>query len=163
VQVQLVKEWRDMVTEVGDHQSLVASLCQSAHASAFQDAIAGWERRLQVLQDGLGSMAAVQRKWLYLEPVFARGALPEQAPRFQQVRTCRLRPAAMLCACFRTTSTAQVALPQACIRAARARAALPTCASTSLLHLFRCVWHWAALPSQLRCTSLQVAWQFQQQ
>jgi Dynein heavy chain, N-terminal region 2 len=88
VQVHLVKDWRDMVTEVGDHQSLVASLRQSAHAGAFQDAIAGWERRLQVLQDGLGSMAAVQRKWLYLEPVFAYGALPEHAPRFQQVRIC---------------------------------------------------------------------------
>jgi hypothetical protein len=42
-------------------------------------------RTVQVLQEGLGTMASVQRKWLYLEPVFSRGALPEHAPRFQQV------------------------------------------------------------------------------
>lgn len=86
LQVYLVKEWRNTSTDVGDQQSLVVSLRQSAHFGMFQDHIEGWEKRLAVLQEALGSMAAVQRKWLYLEPVFARGALPDHAPRFRQVR-----------------------------------------------------------------------------
>ena len=85
-QVFLVKEWRDTVTEVGDQQSLVASLRQSPYFSMFQDQIEGWEKRLNVLLEALGSMSAVQRKWLYLEPIFARGALPEQSQRFRQVQ-----------------------------------------------------------------------------
>ena len=92
-QVFLVKEWRDTATDVGDQQSLVASLRQSPYFGMFQDHIEGWEKRLGILQDALGSMAAVQRKWLYLEPIFARGALPEQAPRFRQVfLICPSRP-----------------------------------------------------------------------
>ena len=30
-------------------------------------------------------MSDVQRKWVYLEPIFGRGALPEQGTRFQAV------------------------------------------------------------------------------
>ena len=38
-----------------------------------------------ILQEGLASMAVVQRKWAYLEPIFARGALPSHASQFRQV------------------------------------------------------------------------------
>lgn len=29
----------------------------------------------------------IQRKWIYLEPIFIRGALPEQASRFDRLDT----------------------------------------------------------------------------
>jgi dynein heavy chain 2, cytosolic len=74
-----------METEVGDQQSLVASLRLSTYFSMFQDQIEGWDKRLGILQDALNSMNSVQRKWLYLEPIFARGALPEQAQHFRHV------------------------------------------------------------------------------
>lgn len=38
-----------------------------------------------LLQEGLASLNAIQRKWLYLEPIFARGALPGQQGRFRAV------------------------------------------------------------------------------
>lgn len=34
--VALIKEWRDVMAEVGDHQSLVASLRQSAYYHLFK-------------------------------------------------------------------------------------------------------------------------------
>lgn len=85
MQVPLVREWREMVTEVSDQQSMAASLQQSPYFAMFRDQIEGWVKRLVTLQEGLGSMAMVQRKWVYLEPIFARGALPNQASRFRQV------------------------------------------------------------------------------
>lgn len=30
------------------------------------------------LQEGLGLLNQIQRKWVYLEPIFGRGALPAQ-------------------------------------------------------------------------------------
>lgn len=93
MQVTLVTEWREAITEVGEQQSLVESLRQSAHYAMFADQIEGWARRLAVLQDAAAAMSAVQRKWRYLEPVFSRGALPEHAAKFWKVRgtdhTCK--------------------------------------------------------------------------
>ena len=37
------------------------------------------------LADRLNHMNAIQRKWLYLQPIFARGALPQEQPRFRRV------------------------------------------------------------------------------
>jgi dynein heavy chain 2 len=47
--------------------------------------VAGWEGRLAFLQEGLATLHAIQRKWVYLEPIFARGALPQQAGRFKNI------------------------------------------------------------------------------
>lgn len=44
----------------------------------WQDETTAWETRLASLQDGLASLNQIQRKWVYLEPIFARGALPQQ-------------------------------------------------------------------------------------
>jgi dynein heavy chain 2, cytosolic len=50
LQVKLVKEWREAITEVSDQQSLVASLQQSMHYSHFRDQIDSWASRLSILQ-----------------------------------------------------------------------------------------------------------------
>jgi hypothetical protein len=50
-----------------------------------QDEVAAWEGKLVLLQEGLTALASIQRKWLYLEPIFARGALPSARPRFAAV------------------------------------------------------------------------------
>ena len=51
-----------------------------------------WESRLGTLSEGLQQLNAIQRKWVYLEPIFSRGALPEQQARFRRVSPCRSRP-----------------------------------------------------------------------
>lgn len=85
-----------MVTEVSDQQSMAASLQQSPYFGMFRDQIEGWVKRLATLQEALASMATVQRKWVYLEPIFARGALPNHASRFRQVPTSSTKLSASL-------------------------------------------------------------------
>ncbi|GFR50179.1 hypothetical protein Agub_g12346, partial [Astrephomene gubernaculifera] len=81
----LIKEWRDAMTEVGDNQSLVASLKQSGYYNMFKDEVSSWENKLSFLQEGLALLNQIQRKWVYLEPIFGRGALPSQQQRFRNV------------------------------------------------------------------------------
>jgi hypothetical protein len=47
--VALIKEWKELLTEVGDHQSLVASLKDSPFFAAFKEEAAVWESRLGTL------------------------------------------------------------------------------------------------------------------
>lgn len=69
-------------------------LCACAHvtfhdcclACVTQDETGVWERRLAILAEGLQVLNAIQRKWVYLEPIFARGALPNEQPRFRRVQ-----------------------------------------------------------------------------
>eukprot|EP00899_Mesostigma_viride_P029629 jgi/Mesvir1/9851/Mv22388-RA.1 len=81
----LIKEWRDILTEVGDFQSLVASLKESPFFPPFKDDTAKWEARLFTLQESLHHLNTIQRKWVYLEPIFGRGALPQEQARFKRV------------------------------------------------------------------------------
>ena len=37
------------------------------------------------IDDYLQKLNIIQRKWVYLEPIFSRGALPSQQGRFQRV------------------------------------------------------------------------------
>jgi dynein heavy chain 2 len=53
----------------------------------LQDEISSWDSRLATLQDGLMLLNSIQRKWVYLQPLFARGALPAQQQRFKNVDT----------------------------------------------------------------------------
>lgn len=41
--------------------------------------------RLSDLDEYLPQMNDIQRKWIYLEPIFGRGALPAEASRFARV------------------------------------------------------------------------------
>ena len=83
--VSLVKEWKDLFTEVADNQNLVSSLKDSPFFAPFADETEVWETALSTLADRLTHMNAIQRKWLYLQPIFARGALPQEQPRFRRV------------------------------------------------------------------------------
>lgn len=38
-----------------------------------------------LVQEGLALLNQVQRRWVYLEPIFGRGALPSQQARFRNV------------------------------------------------------------------------------
>ncbi|KAK3283536.1 hypothetical protein CYMTET_8768 [Cymbomonas tetramitiformis] len=83
--VVLIKEWKEIMTEVGDHQALVSSLKDSPFFGPFKEETSVWETRLANLSESCIHLNAVQRKWVYLEPIFARGALPQEQPRFRRV------------------------------------------------------------------------------
>jgi dynein heavy chain 2 len=72
----LVAEWKDIVTAVSDHQSLILSLKESRFFAGFAEQIEALEKRFSGVDDYLAKLNICQRKWVYLEPIFMRGALP---------------------------------------------------------------------------------------
>uniref|UniRef100_H2ZEZ5 Uncharacterized protein n=1 Tax=Ciona savignyi TaxID=51511 RepID=H2ZEZ5_CIOSA len=83
--IRLIKEWKDLLNEVGDNQCLLQSLKDSPYYSGFEDKAGVWERKLVDLDEHLRQINAIQRKWVYLEPIFGHGALPREQARFERV------------------------------------------------------------------------------
>lgn len=81
----LIKEWKELFLELGDKQSLLASLKESQFYRPFEDVGASYELKLSNLDFILHALNAIQRKWVYLEPIFGRGSLPSEARRFRAV------------------------------------------------------------------------------
>jgi dynein heavy chain 2, cytosolic len=71
--------------KIGDNQSLTSSLKDSQYYKHFEDKVVVWEQKLGLLDDALHNLNQVQRKWIYLEPIFGRGALPKEQSRFKGV------------------------------------------------------------------------------
>ncbi|KAI1893942.1 hypothetical protein AGOR_G00128840 [Albula goreensis] len=83
--LKLIKDWKDMVNQVGDNRCLLQSLKDSPYYKGFEDKVLLWETRLADLDEYLHNLNAIQRKWVYLEPIFGRGALPREQARFKRV------------------------------------------------------------------------------
>lgn len=83
--IPLIKEWKDLFLEIGDKQSLLGSLKESPFFKAFSDVGLALEAKMTALDYILHTLNAIQRKWVYLEPIFARGALPAEEARFRRV------------------------------------------------------------------------------
>lgn len=81
----LVREWKDLSTQVSDNISLATSLRDSRFAAKFQEEIDRFVERFSTLDQILLLLGQVQRRWVYLEPVFFKGALPAELPRFRRV------------------------------------------------------------------------------
>ena len=81
----LIKEWKDTLTQVGDNQALLQSLKESPYFAAFANEAQGFEAKLAALDEYLHHLNQIQRKWVYLEPIFGRGALPQEQGRFKRV------------------------------------------------------------------------------
>lgn len=58
---------------------------ESQFFKAFQDVGLALEAKIATLDFVLHTLNAIQRKWVYLEPIFARGALPAEESRFRRV------------------------------------------------------------------------------
>uniref|UniRef100_A0A3P9QAB0 Cytoplasmic dynein 2 heavy chain 1 n=1 Tax=Poecilia reticulata TaxID=8081 RepID=A0A3P9QAB0_POERE len=83
--LSLIKDWKDIVNQVGDNRCLLQSLKDSPYYDNFQDKVSLWEVRLSDLDEYLLNLNAIQRRWVYLEPIFGRGALPREEARFKRV------------------------------------------------------------------------------
>lgn len=81
----VIKDWKDLMTEVADNQALLDSLKDSPYFKPFKEEAQVWEDNLTRLSNRIGLLNCIQRKWLYLEPIFSRGALPQEQPRFKKV------------------------------------------------------------------------------
>eukprot|EP00796_Vickermania_ingenoplastis_P004422 gene4422-3221_t len=83
--VVLITEWKDLLSSLSDNQALLMSMKESPYFSIFSSDAGKWEERLSVLDEYLRNMNQIQRKWVYLEPIFRRGALPAEQPRFKRI------------------------------------------------------------------------------
>lgn len=83
--LQLIKDWKDTIAQIGDNQSLLQSLKDSPYFKNFADKASAWEVKLAEIDEYLRNLNTVQRKWVYLEPIFSRGALPSEQPRFSRI------------------------------------------------------------------------------
>ena len=71
--------------QIGDNQCLLASLKDSPYFKGFQDKAGVWETKLVELDEIMRLLNTIQRKWVYLEPIFGHGALPKEQARFARV------------------------------------------------------------------------------
>ncbi|KAJ3309792.1 Cytoplasmic dynein 2 heavy chain 1 [Boothiomyces sp. JEL0838] len=83
--VSLIKEWKETLTQIGDNQSLLSSLKDSPYFKNFSDKIIIWEQKLAECDEYLHKLNNIQRKWVYLEPIFSKGALPSEQARFSRI------------------------------------------------------------------------------
>ena len=64
---------------------MLQSLKDSPYFEGFADKASLWETRLADLDEYLHNLNQIQRRWVYLEPIFGRGALPREQARFKRV------------------------------------------------------------------------------
>ena len=81
----IITGWKDMFLELGDKQSLLSSLKESNFFKAFADQGNVFDVKMAALESHLHAINQIQRKWVYLEPIFERGALPSESARFRRV------------------------------------------------------------------------------
>lgn len=81
----IIKEWKDLLAQIGDNQSLIQSLKDSSFYKRFLDRSSVWEQRFINLNDYLKQLNSIQRKWVYLEPLFSCGSLPDEHARFTKI------------------------------------------------------------------------------
>ena len=64
---------------------MLSSLKDSRYFGPFKDRSEKFEEKFGLLDEVLHILNRVQRKWVYLEPIFGRGALPHEQDRFNRV------------------------------------------------------------------------------
>ncbi|OAF64022.1 hypothetical protein A3Q56_08273, partial [Intoshia linei] len=83
--ISIIKEWRELHNQIGENQNLLQSLQDSSFFGGFKDKVDIWKKKFDDLEYCLTRLNKFQRKWLYLEPIFFRGALPEEKHRFDKI------------------------------------------------------------------------------
>jgi dynein heavy chain 2 len=81
----IIQQWKDLFTDIGDNQSLLQSLKESQYFKPFEDQASQFEVKLAALDEYCQNLNSIQRRWVYLEPIFSRGALPGEQARFKRV------------------------------------------------------------------------------
>eukprot|EP00931_Biecheleriopsis_adriatica_P034701 TRINITY_DN20021_c0_g4_i1.p1 TRINITY_DN20021_c0_g4~~TRINITY_DN20021_c0_g4_i1.p1 ORF type:complete len:4150 (-),score=1074.99 TRINITY_DN20021_c0_g4_i1:152-12580(-) len=87
----MVKGLDEVQAVLDDHIVKTMSIRGSPFVKPIEKEVKDWEQKLTYIQDLLEQWLAVQRSWLYLEPIFGsddiQRQMPNEAKRFQQVDT----------------------------------------------------------------------------
>ncbi|KAK7197103.1 dynein heavy chain [Novymonas esmeraldas] len=88
--VVLITDWKDSMSALSDNRALLLSMKESPYFGLFSNDAGKWEARFSTLDEYLRHMNHIQRKWVYLEPIFRRGALPNEKQRFDRIDSAYL-------------------------------------------------------------------------
>ena len=83
--LSIIKDWKDLFTALSDQQALASSLKESPYYGLFEDTAKQIETKLVTLDAVLHTLNVIQRKWVYLFPIFSKGALPNEQARFKRI------------------------------------------------------------------------------
>ena len=81
----LIKDWKELISDISDKQALLVSVKTSEYFSRFEEQINQYETKFSNLDEWLTNLNLIQRKWVYLDPIFSRGALPSEQSRFKKI------------------------------------------------------------------------------
>ena len=80
----LIQNWKEIFIAIGDKQNLLSAL-DSQQFTSFKDASDLHQLRLDRLETILRLLNDAQRKWLSLEPIYAKNSLPSEHSAFAKV------------------------------------------------------------------------------
>ncbi|XP_021709178.1 cytoplasmic dynein 2 heavy chain 1 [Aedes aegypti] len=83
--VSLIKDYTETLNKIGDNQFLLQSAKNSASFESFSDQADIWEEKLNNLDYIITHLNQIQKKWIYLEPIFGVGTLKREEAVFKSI------------------------------------------------------------------------------
>lgn len=83
--VMLIKDFQESLNKIGDNQCLLQSAKNTAAIDSYSDQIELWENKLNILSFILNNLCQIQKKWIYLEPIFSNGTLKSGDTSFHRI------------------------------------------------------------------------------
>ncbi|XP_055594856.1 cytoplasmic dynein 2 heavy chain 1 [Uranotaenia lowii] len=83
--VSLIKDFTETLNKIGDNQFLLQSAKNSASFESFSEQADLWEEKLTNLDYIITHLNQIQKKWIYLEPIFGVGTLKREEAVFKSI------------------------------------------------------------------------------
>lgn len=83
--IQLIKDFPELLNKIGDNQCLLNTSKNTSVVENFVDQIEMWETKLNLLNFILTSLSQIQKKWIYLEPIFSSGSFKSGESIFKRI------------------------------------------------------------------------------
>lgn len=71
----LIKDFDEVLNKIGDNQCLLQAAKNSVMSDSYMDQVDLWETKLNTLSYIMNHLCQIQKKWIYLEPIFCNGTL----------------------------------------------------------------------------------------
>jgi dynein heavy chain len=76
----VIKVEEAITQQLDDHIVMTQSMSFSPFKKPFQERLAQWEAQLSLVSEVLDEWLALQRQWMYLEPIFSSEDIQHQLP-----------------------------------------------------------------------------------
>ncbi|KFB35182.1 AGAP010790-PA-like protein [Anopheles sinensis] len=83
--MKLIKDYVETLNKIGDNQFLLQSAKNSASFESFSDQADVWEEKLNNLDYIVTHLGQIQKRWIYLEPIFGVGTLKKEEAVFRSI------------------------------------------------------------------------------